>query len=193
MTKRKEGYRFPKEAINEEIKLIDGSNTDYVSKTCRVYKCVGLNEFIEKKTRIHSNGYVYCSITYDGKNKQTRMHRAVAKAFIDNPNNYDVVGHKDNNKSNNNVNNLYWTTTSENTQKAYDDKLAKNHKGFEDSQSKAVDVFKNGEFLETIGSITLCAEKFGVSKSTIIRKCNNVAKTSARTLKEYSFKFHENL
>lgn len=38
------------------------------------------------------------------------MHRLVAMAFIINPNNYDVVNHKDENPSNNKVDNLEWCT-----------------------------------------------------------------------------------
>jgi len=36
------------------------------------------------------------------------IHRAVAEAFIPNPQNKRIVSHRDGNKSNNNVNNLYW-------------------------------------------------------------------------------------
>ena len=45
-----------------------------------------------------------------GERKWFRVHRLVAKAFIENPNNYDYINHKDNNTSNNKVDNLEWCT-----------------------------------------------------------------------------------
>ena len=37
-----------------------------------------------------------------------------AEAFIDNPNNYPIINHIDNNPQNNNASNLEWCTQSEN-------------------------------------------------------------------------------
>ena len=46
------------------------------------------------------------------------VHRLVATAFIDNPNNYPQINHIDNNPSNNHVSNLEWGTQSQNLQHA---------------------------------------------------------------------------
>lgn len=58
--------------------------------------------------------------------KTFRVHRLVAYKFIDNPNNYKCINHKDGNKLNNNVNNLEWCTYSQNTQHAVNTGLLKN-------------------------------------------------------------------
>jgi hypothetical protein len=42
------------------------------------------------------------------------LHRLIAEAFIENPNNYPFVNHIDGNKKNNNLNNLEWCTQSQN-------------------------------------------------------------------------------
>lgn len=54
--------------------------------------------------------------------KKTRMkavHRAVAEAFIPNPNNYELVNHLDGVKTNDFVINLEWATTGMNAEHAY--------------------------------------------------------------------------
>lgn len=50
----------------------------------------------------------------DGIPHNWSVHRLVAKAFIPNPNNYEVVNHKDENKLNNEASNLEWCTTGYN-------------------------------------------------------------------------------
>jgi hypothetical protein len=44
----------------------------------------------------------------NGKAKRESVHRLVALTFIENPNNYPCVNHKDETRTNNNVENLEW-------------------------------------------------------------------------------------
>lgn len=56
----------------------------------------------------YCNGYSTVSLCKDGKPKRFGVHRLVAEAFIENPNNLPQVNHKDENRSNNCVDNLEW-------------------------------------------------------------------------------------
>ena len=60
------------------------------------------------KPMIATNGYLIACLWKNGKQKKYVIHRLVAKAFLDNPNNYKEVNHIDEDKNNNNVNNLEW-------------------------------------------------------------------------------------
>ena len=53
-------------------------------------------------------GYQVVALYKDGKQKMFLVHRLVAMSFISNPNNYEQVNHKDEVKTNNNVDNLEW-------------------------------------------------------------------------------------
>ena len=55
------------------------------------------------------DGYVCVALTdSNGKTKQHRLHRLVAKTFLYDKDKRGIVKHKDGNKLNNNVKNLYW-------------------------------------------------------------------------------------
>jgi len=60
------------------------------------------------------NGYLSVCLSYNNTKKNFLIHRLVAITFIENPNRYDIVNHKDGDKFNNNVANLEWTTYSGN-------------------------------------------------------------------------------
>ena len=59
------------------------------------------------KTKL-DRGYEKIALSINGKRKIKYIHRLVAETFIPNPNNYKEVNHKDNNPSNNRVDNLEW-------------------------------------------------------------------------------------
>lgn len=165
---------------------IDGSVYTPVTN----YKGLPSGQYVRKTCRINPrNGYVYCGI-YDNHLKyckQRRVHRIVAEVFIPNPQNLPVVGHRNNIKSRNNVENLYWTTYSENTKKAVDDGLLVNDKGADDSQSKPVAMYNTitNECQGVYGSITEAALQTGLSKTTISRQ----AKYHRPVRKEYYFRY----
>lgn len=68
----------------------------------------------QMKQSIHDKGYKTVSLTKDGKTKSVFVHRIVAEAFIPNPDNLPMVNHKDEDKTNNFLENLEWCTASYN-------------------------------------------------------------------------------
>lgn len=78
----------------------------------------------------NNHGYMMIELNKNGKKKKYSVHRLVALAFIPNPNNYPIINHKDENKTNNTVWNLEWCTPKYNIN--YGNcrkKISESHKG----------------------------------------------------------------
>ena len=56
----------------------------------------------------NGNGYKHIVLTKNGIQTDKLVHRLVAEAFLPNPDNLPCVNHKDENKSNNFIENLEW-------------------------------------------------------------------------------------
>ena len=59
-------------------------------------------------------GYLQVKLWKDGKDKKYMINRLVAQAFLPNPDNLPEVNHKDEDKTNNKVENLEWCTRAYN-------------------------------------------------------------------------------
>lgn len=171
-----------KSEITEQLTLIKGSLTDYITPSGEVYKDYGNNKFFHKKQ--YTNwGYWYCGITYPDGNKGRRVHILVAEAYVPNPDpeKNTIVLHIDSDKENKHYTNLKWGTVSENTKQAYEEGMAKNDKGWDDSQSIHVCSFDlNGNLLKKYGSVGEASREIGVTKTTILNQCNHNVKTKPR-------------
>lgn len=120
-------------------------------------------------------GYYQCILRdTNGKRHYTRVHRLVAKTFIDNPNKLPQVNHKDGNKLNNNVSNLEWCTNSENTQHGYDNSLYKYK-----SRCHRIHVYdKQGRFLKTYPSIRSMCNDLHINRKTVTMILKGEKKTN---------------
>ena len=66
------------------------------------------------KTIVDNHGYSLVFLSRDGRNYGKLAHRAVAEAFLPNPEGKPQVNHIDGNKRNNTLKNLEWVTIEEN-------------------------------------------------------------------------------
>ena len=66
------------------------------------------------KTIKDKYGYLTVNLCKDSKMKTYKVHRLVATAFLDNPNNLPMINHKNEIKSDNHVDNLEWCDASYN-------------------------------------------------------------------------------
>lgn len=72
-----------------------------------------LNEKILSK-KIDSDGYELVNLYRNGKSETLKVHRLVAEAFVDNPNSFPIINHKDCDRKNNMADNLEWCNYSYN-------------------------------------------------------------------------------
>lgn len=120
----------------------------------------GVTRFWKGKVlKLHENidGYYRCILSKEGKVTHDSIHRLVAESFIDNPNNYPVINHKDEDPSNNCVENLEWCTIEYNNAYGTRIKRMKNNKQFQQRHAEnRMPVLKfslQGELLEKFKSL----------------------------------------
>lgn len=100
------------------------------------------------------------------KNKLMKVHRAVASAFIPNPDNLPQVNHKNGLKADNRVENLEWCTASDNLKHAFKTDL-KSLKGENHNQNILTEEMVLSIRSEYDGDAKALAVKYGVARTTI--------------------------
>jgi len=81
------------------------------------------------KLYIDGGGYCQVDFSINCKHKRYSVHRVVASAFIDNPENKPCVNHINSDRTDNRVENLEWVTYHENTKHAFKYGNMKKNKG----------------------------------------------------------------
>jgi hypothetical protein len=121
----------------------------------------------ELKPTVLNNGYCVVTLYRSPKDrKRFLVHTLIAKTFLQNPNNYPCVNHKDENKQNNDISNLEWCTYSYNN--SYGTARIRARK----SRSKIVHQYTlDGVWVATYFSATMPAKIFGISPSCIHDCC----------------------
>lgn len=140
-----------------EWRPIEGTGGAYEvssSGSVRSRKTGHYREIKQKLNRF--TGYRYVSMSVDGRPITRSVHRLVAQAFLPNPENLQYVNHKDEDKTNNSVDNLEWCSPS------YNSEYSKH------SHQKRVTAYSaDGEKLAVFESATIAAGFLGVVKGAV--------------------------
>lgn len=114
------------------------------------------------------NGYWRVNLTLNGKSRLYSVHRLVAQAFLENPENKAQVNHKFGNKQNNEAVNLEWATQPENARHAVATGLASIGEERPDAKLNADSVcaILKDRYLNRMAEPAL-AHKYKVSRASI--------------------------
>ena len=101
------------------------------------------------------DGYIRINLYSNHKSKPFYIHRLVAEYFIPNTNNYKEINHKDENKSNNRVDNLEWCDRKYNINygtraQKFSEKMKGKNKGSKHPSSRKVQCITTGKKFDSI-------------------------------------------
>ena len=116
----------------------------------------------------------------NGVRKAILVHRLIALTFIPNPNNYPIVNHKDENSSNNCVDNLEWCTQRYNTNYgSHNIRMSKTLSETGYQRRAVVQLTLQNEYIAQYGCIKDAASAIGKSAGAISFCCRKINPTCA--------------
>lgn len=131
-------------------------------------------------------GYLDVGLRICNKQKWFTIHRLVAEAFIENPNNLPQVNHKDEDKTNNLVTNLEWCDAKyNNNYGTVIDRISKALTNRKDQSKPVLQYDKNGNFIKEYPSIMDAERKTGIRHNIICRVCKGKQRTSGGYIWKY--------
>lgn len=148
-------------------------------------KSINSKEGILKPGKI-KQGYLFVNLYKDGKRKMFLVHRLVAEAFLPNPENLPFINHKDEDKTNNSVDNLeYCTREYNNNYGTRNERVAKANTNGEKSK-KVLQFSLTGEFIREWPSTMECGRN-GFNQGAVATCCRGEIKSH----KGYIWKYKE--
>ena len=140
------------------------------------------------KQHVSKVGYIMVSLSKNSKVKHFNLHRLIAKAFIPNPDNLPCVNHKDEDKTNNNVENLEWCSHKYNANWGTNPKRVSVRQNKTPSRHRKVSQYTmDGKFIKTFYAASHAARELGVDSSWIIACCRGTK--GAKSAGGFIFKY----
>lgn len=160
------------------------SNYGRIKTVARIQPCVGkkgCDSYViikEKIKKIADNGHGYSivNLSCNNKPKMKYVHRLVAEAFIPNADLLPQINHKDENKSNNKVDNLEWCTCLYNN--LYGTAKERSHNTYiKNGNNRAINSFTLDGKLVRRYATAHEVEKEGLSRRSVYNVCENRARS----------------
>lgn len=183
------------EEIWKDIKEYEG-----LYKVSNLGRVMSLRSYGGDKHRLMSptkngTGYLKVILSKNKTHKAFLIHRLVAMAFLENPENLDFVNHKDENKANNMADNLEWCTKSYNTEysfKLHPERKMQYFNNFKDKNGKlkrykgkppqhketVIQKDVEGNTIAIYECVNSAHKATGIKSSAIIACCKGKTKTS---------------
>ena len=132
------------------------------------------------KPTLLNNGYLRVELHKQKTEKQVLVHRLVAMTFILNPNNLPCVNHKDEDKTNNAVDNLEWCTHEYNTNYG-----TRNERASINLSKPILQFDLQGSFIKEWSSGIEAEEFTKISRASICSCCKGNLKTAGGFVWKY--------
>ena len=127
----------------------------------------------------NNSGRLYYELYKNGKSKTFLAHRLVGIHFIDNPNNYPEINHKDENPKNNRVDNLEWCDRMYNvhySMNLHPERATKRKESSKWHDKNVVQMDEDLNIVRVFENVMSCAREMNYNAWSIIQCCNGIRK-----------------
>lgn len=126
------------------------------------------------KPELSNMGYLRIPLSIKGViRSKIGLHRLIAINFIQNPNNFKIINHKDNNPLNNDLNNLEWCTQSHNMHHKFNTGYIHHRRKL--NENAVIDIYKNAIIANNYktskkgnkSNVSLLCKKYNITKTVV--------------------------